>query len=203
MSEMEPEEETSRPTLPYRAAPSWPVDAELILRVRQREEAALGALYDRYGRLVYTIALRITSDHALAEEVVQDVFQALWQAAGSFQPERSVVAWLIAIARHSAIDATRTHSYRARGREVIFDEAWSSPSESTEMQATTRLLHQEVRQALTTLPAAQRQTLELAYYQGLSSAQIATQLATPVGTVKSRMRLGLLKLRDALRAVVE
>src|SRR5919204_5725420 len=93
-------------------------DEELLALVIRRQEQALGALYDRYGRLVYTIALRITGDRQTAEEVVQDVFQNVWQAAGSFEPGvGSFSSWLFGIARHRAIDATRSKRERARARE--------------------------------------------------------------------------------------
>ena len=97
-------------------------DEELVGRVLRREEAALGAIYDRYGRLVYTIALRITGDREAAEEVMQDVFQAVWQGVGSFQPGGSFAAWLTGIARHRAIDLTRSRRYRARARESALEE---------------------------------------------------------------------------------
>jgi len=93
-------------------------DDELIALVLRRQEAALGMIYDRYGRLVYTIALRITGDRETAEEVVQDVFQNVWQTAGSYRPGAGAFSsWLLSIARHRAIDATRSKRERARGRE--------------------------------------------------------------------------------------
>jgi RNA polymerase sigma-70 factor, ECF subfamily len=171
-------------------------DEDLIIRVRRRDEAALGAIYDRYGRLVYTIALRITGDRESAEEVVQDTFQAVWQSAATFQPGASLVAWLIGIARHRAIDATRSRRFRARAREEVLDDA--RVGSRADGAAETLVLRETVRRALDDLPAAQRQTIALAYYGGLSCTEIAAQLGDPLGTVKSRLRGGMLRLRELL-----
>jgi RNA polymerase sigma-70 factor (ECF subfamily) len=176
-------------------------DEELMALVVRRQEAALGAIYDRYIRLVYAVALRITGDRETAEEVVQDVFQNVWQAAGSFQPGvGSFAAWLLGIARHRAIDATRSKRERARAREQTIDDFRPAAEESSlEREVDQRLLRDSVRTALDTLPANQRQAIELAYYGGLTRAEIAERLNEPLGTVKTRLRLGLLKLRDLLR----
>ena len=176
-------------------------DEELMALVLRRQEAALGALYDRYIRLVYAVALRITGDRETAEEVVQDVFQNVWQAAGSFQPGvGTFAAWLLGIARHRAIDATRSKRERARAREQTLDDLRPAGEESSlEREVGQRLLRDTVRAALEGLPANQRQAIELAYYGGLTRVEIAERLNEPLGTVKTRLRLGLLKLRDLLR----
>jgi len=180
-------------------------DEELLALAVARQEAALGALYDRYGRLVYAVALRITGDRATAEEVVQDAFQNVWQAAGGFQPRAgSFASWLLGIARHRAIDATRSKRERGRAREHALDERLATGDESSvERQADQTLLGDAVRAALDELPAAQRQAIELAYYGNLTRGEIAERLGEPLGTVKTRMRLGLLKLRDLLRSFEE
>lgn len=180
-------------------------DAELLALVRRRQESALGALYDRHGRLIYAIALRITGDRETAEEVVQDVFQNVWQAAGSFQPEIGAFsAWLLGIARHRAIDATRSKRERARAREQTLDADWPIVADTSVPGAVEqRLLSDAIRVALAALPANQRQAIELAYYGGLTRAEIAERLNQPLGTVKTRLRLGLLKLRDLLYQVDE
>jgi RNA polymerase sigma-70 factor (ECF subfamily) len=169
-------------------------DDELIARVRRREEPALGMIYDRYGRLVYAIALRITGDRESAEEVVQDTFQAVWQSAASFQPGGSLAAWVVGIARHRAIDTTRSRRFRARAREEVLDDARAG----AEGAADTLVLRETVRRALDDLPGVQRQTIALAYYGGLTCSEIATRIGEPVGTVKSRLRVGLMKLRETL-----
>jgi RNA polymerase sigma-70 factor (ECF subfamily) len=178
-------------------------DGELLMLIARRYEPALGVLYDRYGRLVFAIALRVTGDRQTADEVVQDVFQNVWQAAGGFQPNLgSVVGWLTGIARHRAIDATRSRREKRRAAERPLDESQAMPDEgSLELEIDRRELRDVVRRALGELPANQRQTIELAYYSGLTRSEIAARLGEPLGTVKTRLRLGLLKLRDLLRTL--
>jgi RNA polymerase sigma-70 factor (ECF subfamily) len=180
-------------------------DEELIALIQRRQEAALGALYDRYIRLVYAIALRITGDRETAEEVVQDVFQNVWQAAGSFQSGvGSLSAWLMGITRHRAIDAMRSKRERARAREQTIETLPIADDEtSLEREVDQRLLRSDVREALAELPVNQRQAIELAYYGGLTRAEIADRLNEPLGTIKTRLRLGLLKLRDLLQHLGE
>lgn len=174
-------------------------DQMLMARVVRGDEAALAALYDRYRVLAYSIALRVTGDHAVAEEVLQDVFLAVWRTAGGFQPAGSVAAWLAGIARHRAIDATRGATFRARGREHGLEPALELPAdEHPEEQAARRMAGEGLRAALDQLAPAQRQAIELAYYGGMSHSEIAARLKAPIGTVKTRLRLGLTRLRRAL-----
>ena len=180
-----------------------PPDEELIARVRWHEEPALATIYDRYSRLIYTIALRIVGDRESAEEVMQDVFQAVWQSAGSFQPNGNFSAWLIGIARHRAIDATRSRRHRARAREELLDDERVAGGSAGDGGADVLMLRAVVRAALAELPASQRQAIELGYYGGLTHTEIAAQLGEPVGTVKSRMRMGLSKLRELLKTIEE
>jgi RNA polymerase sigma-70 factor, ECF subfamily len=177
-------------------------DDELLHLIALREEAALGVLYDRYIRLVYAVALRITGDRQTAEEVVQDTFQNVWQTAGTFQQRLSSGStWLLSIARHRAIDATRSKRERARSREQILDQALSIADQSQPEREVEELLRRErVRAALGELPPNQRQAIELAYYGGFSRAEIAQSLGEPLGTIKTRMRLGLLKLQNLLHS---
>lgn len=177
-------------------------DEELLAYVVQRQEAALGILYDRYVRLVYTVALRITGDRQTAEEVVQDVFQNVWQTATGFQPGAgSFSSWLLGITRHRAIDVTRSKRERARGREQALDNVFSAHAEDAqpEREVSQLVLREAVREALQALPENQRQPIELAYYGGMTRVEIANTLGEPIGTVKTRLRLGLSKLRDLLR----
>jgi RNA polymerase sigma-70 factor, ECF subfamily len=176
-------------------------DEELMALVLRRQEAALGALYDRYSRLVYAVALRITGDRETTEEVVQDVFQNVWQAAASFQPGVGAFSsWLLGITRHRSIDVTRSKRERARAREETLGDIRPPEAESNvDREVDQRMLRETVRSALEALPANQRQAIELAYYGGLTRAEIAERLNEPLGTVKTRLRLGLLKLRDLLR----
>jgi RNA polymerase sigma-70 factor (ECF subfamily) len=177
-------------------------DSLLIARVVRREEAALGTLYDRYSRLIYAIAFRISNDHNVAEEVTQDVFYAVWQSADNFHCDGNLVSWLMGIARHRAIDATRSRRFRARQRELTLLDTQSDQLSGDE--PTERLvLRETIRSALGTLPLAQQQPLALAFYGGLTHTEIASQLGEPVGTIKSRMRMGMLKLRDMLQSARE
>ena len=176
-------------------------DDELLTLVQRRHEPALGAIYDRYGRVIYTIALRITGSRETAEEVVQDVFQNIWQAAGTFQPGiAQPSSWIFGIARHRAIDATRSKRERARTREQNLDDAapFVAPVD-LERDVTQSLMRDAIRQALAELPSNQRQAVEMAYYGDLTRAESADRLGEPLGTVKTRLRLGLAKLRDLLR----
>jgi RNA polymerase sigma-70 factor (ECF subfamily) len=180
-------------------------DDELLALVARREEAALGQIYDRYGALVYTIALRVTGDRQTAEEVVQDVFQSVWQSVAGYQPGRGAcVAWLVGIARHRAIDAVRSKRERARAREQTIgpDAPFDLPG-GPDPAAADLDVRDAVRAALTSLPAAQRQAVELAFYGGLTRVEIAERLGEPLGTIKTRMRLAMLKLRDLLRPLAE
>jgi RNA polymerase sigma-70 factor (ECF subfamily) len=142
----------------------------------------LSGLYDRYSRLIYSVALRITGDRAAAAEALEDVFESIWQFPGSFQAGDSVAGWLIRMARYHAIDANRSH---LRAYEAAVDDEHAAHA------------------ALAQLPPAQRRVLELAYYGGLTYAEIATRLGEPVGTVKSLLRLGLKQLYELLRVVEE
>lgn len=180
------------------AAPH-PSDHALIERVLGRDEPALAELYRRFGALVFGVALRITRDRAVAEEVVQDVFHAIWRTAAGFQPEGRVSAWILGIARHRAIDATRARQFRSRQREQAIDPALDMAAhERTEDHVERRIAREQVRAALLRLPAAQREVLGLAFYAGMSHTEIAAHLGAPVGTVKTRVRLGLQRLRRQL-----
>lgn len=181
-------------------------DELLIDLIVQREEAALGELYDRYASLVYAIALRITGDRQTAEEVMQDVFQNIWQTAGGFRRQAGAVAgWIIGISRHRAIDALRSKRERGRSRELTGIEATPHPSTSSDIEhdVEQRILREAVRAALADLPSTQRQAIEMAYYGGLTQAEIAERLGEPLGTIKTRLRLGLTKLRELLRMLAE
>jgi RNA polymerase sigma-70 factor (ECF subfamily) len=191
-------EENSAPTPGPKDSPfsNSASDNLLIAHICQRDERALGVLYDRYGTLVYTIALRITRDRAVAEEVVQDVFQAIWQAAGGFQVEGTVKPWLLGIVRHRAIDATRVRNYQVHTTAIAFDEQYIISSIGHTDDVVDALT---IREALAAVPPIQRHVIELAYYGGMTRAEIAIHLGEPVGTVKTRLRLGLLKLRTLLQ----
>jgi RNA polymerase sigma-70 factor (ECF subfamily) len=175
-------------------------DIELLRQVRAQDEQALAQLYDRYGRLLYTIARRVVGEDALAEEVVQDVFLRFWRGAEQYQPNRGRVAvWLIAMARNRAIDILRSRQHQSRQRE---NATLADSGHLTDLQHPSpgdeRFLREAVQAALATLSDPQRQAIELAYYEGMSQSEIAAQLDTPLGTVKSRIRDGIMRLRQTL-----
>lgn len=170
-------------------------DQSLIAQLRQGDLQALGLLYDRYSTLVYTIALRITQERASAEEVVQNVFQTAWRSAGGFQITGSMSTWLIAITRHCAIDVARMRGYRPRAHAAFDDPQVGHASERTDGSADRLTVHA----ALRVLPAKQRESIELAYYDGLTRAEIAARLGESPGTVNLLVRIGLSALRAGLR----
>jgi RNA polymerase sigma-70 factor (ECF subfamily) len=179
-------------------------DEALLARICSHDEMALRSLYERYNRLLYSIALRITQDRLAAEEVLQDVFHSVWTRGLTFRPSAgSVSSWLSSIARNRAIDEMRTRWQRARDRELSFEYLpdWNSAIErGLEHWAVLRT---DMRNALSNLPSLQRQAIILAYFGGLSSSEIAAQLGEPLGTIKGRLRLGMDKLRHALHDFVE
>ena len=174
-------------------------DEELLGLIAHRVEQAIGALYDHHGRLVFAIALRVTGDRLTAEEVTQDVFQIVWQQTASFRATTGpLLAWIIGIARNRAIDRIRSKRSRARQRDIPIDDAAPAVCTDPADVAETAAIRSDVRAALRDLPVAQRQVLELTYYGGLTSGEIASSIGIPVGTVKTRLRLGLTRLRTAL-----
>lgn len=137
---------------------------------------------------------------------MQDVFQNIWQTAGGFRRQISTVAgWIIGISRHRAIDTLRSKRERGRSRELTGIEAlpYLSTSSDIEHDMEQRIVREAVRAALADLPSPQRQAIEMAYYGGLTQAEIAERLGEPLGTIKTRLRLGLTKLRELLRMLAE
>ncbi|MGH2561351.1 MAG: RNA polymerase sigma factor [Thermomicrobiales bacterium] len=181
------------------AAP--PGDDALLLAVQARDDAALAELYDRYGRLAFGLAYRILGERGVAEDVVQEAFLNVWRRAGSFQTGRGGVRpWLHSIVHNLAIDRRRGR-YRRELQDVPIESVTFSLEGSDDDPFVTvagELDAARIREALTALPADQRQAIELAYFAGLTHQEIAERTETPLGTVKSRLRLGLHKLRAVL-----
>jgi RNA polymerase sigma-70 factor (ECF subfamily) len=177
-----------------------PPDSELLARVRRADETALAALYDRYAGLVVTVALRVVGDREVAEEILQDTFLRCWNGAETYQPSRGHVAgWLMGIARNRAIDVLRSRQHKARQRERIALPDADDPHQPGNPDETESVvLRHTVATALATLPLNQRQVIELAYYGGLSQTEIAQRLGEPLGTVKSRTRTAMDRLRVLL-----
>ncbi len=177
-------------------------DTALVALIARHDEAALGTLYDRYSRLAFSLAMRIVGERSLAEEITADAFVSVWRAAGSFTAERGrFVTWLLSVVRHRAIDELRRLNVRPEGNAVELNEALQSTAlpDGLDELMDVRQRQTVVRSALASLPAPQRQALELAYFGGLTQQEIADKTGTPLGTIKTRMRLGLLKMQDELR----
>ena len=181
------------------ASPVDDADRDVLVRVAAGELDALDMLYDRYRAMAYSIALRITSDASLAEDVVQDAFLGAWRNAARYAEARaSVKTWLLAIVHHRAVDAVR----RRRPTMDLPEREDAPPAQLTlpdVWQEVAGHLDQEaVQGALRVLSDVQREAIELAYFGGLTQLEIAARTNTPLGTVKSRMRLGLLAMRRVL-----
>lgn len=176
------------------------IDEELLERIAAGDSGALGELYDTYGRIVFAVIYRMLASPEAAEEVVQDVFHAVWRRASGYQRERGAVrTWLLSISRNAAIDWRRTRGKRLE-REVELDAAAALRGDSSVEETVLLTLRAErVRDAVRTLPADQRDVLALAFWGGLTQTEIAERTGTPLGTVKSRVRLGMEKLRERLK----
>ena len=179
------------------------MDAALMERILQREPRALEILYDRYSRPVYSLVLRISQQSAAAEEIVQDVFLQIWRNADRYQVSRGPLApWLFTLARNRALDFLRLKREKQRRVEDSFD---GDPPASAQQAAyePEREIDQarraeQVRGLMATLPESQRRAIEMAFFDGLSHSEIASALGEPLGTVKSWIRGGLLRLRETM-----
>lgn len=175
-------------------------DLKLLREISAGNADALVALYDRYGRLAFGVAYRILQDASSSEEVVQDAFLRVWRQAGTFDPDRGQVrSWVLSIVHHRAIDLLRGKAGRRRQEVAIEDVERTLTGGDTWSQVSRTLERESVLEAVASLPAEQRRAIELAYFQGLTHQEIADSTGIPLGTVKSRLRLGLRKLHDALR----
>ncbi len=177
-------------------------DAMLVQQLLQRDVDAFEQLYDRYSRVVYALVLRIVQQGSTAEEVVQDIFLQLWRNAARYDTRRGpFVPWLMALARNRALDHLRLKSERQRRRE---DQAEALPPVIDVLQFEQALDEkrraERVRALMGTLNPQQKKAIELAYFEGLSHTEIAETLQEPLGTVKSWIRNGLLRLKEGLRA---
>jgi RNA polymerase sigma-70 factor (ECF subfamily) len=182
-------------------------DGELIKAVAEADADALAVLYDRHGAAVFALSLRMLRDSDDAEELLEDVFWQVWRRADQFDPTRgSALAYLLTLTRSRAIDRLRARARRGRLRSALPDPLLgesllgsSTLSVSPLQEALAFERRERVRRALAALPPAQREVVELSFLEGLSHPEISTRLGEPLGTIKTRIRSGLLRMRDSLR----
>lgn len=171
-------------------------DSVLLERVRRGDDTAMAALYDRYSRIVYSVSLRVLRDGAAAEDVLQEIFMQVWRNPGSFlETKGSLGGWLAVVARNRSIDSLR----RRRPTDSVEDVALASPYNLAE-EAERNSLMERARAVIVNLPHEQRKLLEMAFFEGLTHTEIAEVTGDPLGTVKTRIRSGLLTLRKAFSA---
>jgi len=168
-------------------------DAEIITRIHSGDGSAMAVLYDRYSPVVYAVALRVLSDGSAAEDILQDVFIQLWRNPQAFNASRgSLAAWLVVIARNRAIDQLRKRRPEVEAAEIVI-----SVAPELESTAERKLAIEKVRAVLAGMSAEQRAALEMAFFEGLTHVEIAGKTGQPLGTVKTRIRSGLLAVRKA------
>lgn len=175
-------------------------DSALVERMKAGDESALSTLYDRYSAMLFGLLMRILKEREAAEEVLQDLFLQLWRNAGQFDASRgSLPAWLMVMGRNRAISRLRGR----RDREVMEEKEGDyantfASAQNVEDDASRAELARSLTAALATLPAEQRQALELAYFEGMTQSEIAARTGTPLGTVKTRVRTAMQSLRQLL-----
>lgn len=179
---------------------SQPELGSLVLRVAERDQLAMTALYDASYRIVFGLLFRILNEPSIAEEVLLDVYMQVWRQADSYDEGRgSPMAWMLTIARSRAIDRLRSGRQESSRRD-LFEALENRAASDVDLEAAAEVaeIQVKVRGALSNLPLEQREVIELAYFSGLSHSEIALQLNQPLGTVKTRTRLGMMKLRATL-----
>jgi len=172
-------------------------DEALVALAARSEQSALAELYDRFGRPAYGLALRILRDESLAEDAVQEAFLTLWRTSTRFVPERGKAStWILTLVHRRAVDLVRREERR---RADAIDQAPEQVSrDAVDEEALLRLQRERVQDALRKLPDQQREAIELAYYGGFTQSELAERLGQPLGTIKSRMFMGLARLRELL-----
>ncbi len=201
-----PENPVSGPERPLEANPGPPLsapmqarspaDERLLDRVRARDAQAMAELFDRYGGMVYSVALRVLRDSGHAEDVMQDVFFNLWENPKSFVSARgSLGAWLLVVARNRSIDALRRRKPSDSVDEVVLPAKTNLAAE-----AERNTIMEKVRGVMNGLPPDQQKSLQMAFFEGLSHSEIAAKTGDPLGTVKTRIRTALISVRKAIQA---
>jgi RNA polymerase sigma factor (sigma-70 family) len=173
-------------------------EAALLVRIREQDERAIEALYERYSGPLYSLAYQVTGGDRFAQDVVQEVFVAVWKNAGRFDSARgSLSSWLFALARHKAIDLVRREA-NVRRHTADVDLELEEAADDVDQEAWRRVRRDAVRAAMAQLPEAQRVAVEMAFFGGLTHVEISEALGIPLGTAKTRIRTALLRLRDIL-----
>lgn len=175
-------------------------DEDLLVLVERGSNAAFEVMYDRHARVAFSLAFRLLGERGAAEDLVQDAFLAVWRGSATYAPARgSVRTWLLSILHNRGIDRLRTGAAMARRQEALEQVTLRQPdAPDAAEQGMQRALAGDVRKGLRDLPEEQSQVLKLAYYGGFTHQEISQMLEVPLGTVKSRMRLGLQRLRRGL-----
>lgn len=199
-----PETDEVEPAIPIPPEPTGPTDVDLMRRIQDEDADALALLYDRYNGIMKALILRVIHNETEADDLLQEVFMEIWNQARNFSAEKGKpLGWMVTLARRRAIDALRKRQAYNRAEERLQleveqqPEAWAQNVTEKEIQSgDTRLLMNKV---INTLPEAQKKTIELAFFYGMSQREIAANTNTPLGTVKTRLELGLKKIYDALK----
>jgi RNA polymerase sigma-70 factor (ECF subfamily) len=191
---------TTAPVLP----PGAPSDLELMLGVQNEDPEALSQLYDRYSGIVKALILRVIHNDAEADDLLQEIFMEIWNQAKNFSAQKGKpLGWMITLARRRAIDGLRKKQAYARAEERLQNETEQQPDawvlNTTEAEITLGDRRVLIRQVIDSLPPAQQEVVELAFFRGMSQREIAAKTNTPLGTVKTRLELGLKKIYDGLK----
>ncbi len=177
-------------------------DEALMEALREKDLAALEEMYERHHRIALAVGFRVLGDRNLAEDVIQEAFLALWRQASSFRPDRGTArSWLLSIVRHRAIDVTRGRSFakeRLSLDQIVFEPRYPDSWQ----QVSAELDREQFREAVNSLPDAQRDAIMLAYFGGYTQREVSERTGVSLGTVKGRMRLGMHKLRGLLMDAV-
>ena len=203
---MEVDDEVSKS--PVTAAPvldpGAPSDLELMLAIQKEDPEALSQLYDRYSGIVKALILRVIHNDAEADDLLQEIFMEIWNQAKNFSAQKGKpLGWMITLARRRAIDGLRKKQAYARAEERLQNETEQQPDawvlNTTEAEITLGDRRVLIRQVIDSLPPAQQEVVELAFFKGMSQREIAAKTNTPLGTVKTRLELGLKKIYDGLK----
>jgi RNA polymerase sigma-70 factor (ECF subfamily) len=171
-------------------------DSFLLTRIQRGDESAMATLFDRYSKVVYSVALRVLRDPAAAEDVLQDIFMQIWRKPESFVSSRgSLAGWLAVIARNRSIDSLRRRKPQDSVDDVVLASSYNLAEE-----AERNAMMEKARSVMVGLPAEQRKMIEMAFFDGLTHSEISELTGDPLGTVKTRIRTGLLVLRKAMQA---